>query len=359
MKNMFIVTGSLGNGGIEKVTSRIANYYIEKGYKVTICCLFGGEDRIFVPLNEKIEVLFFNGAKENSKAKILMAGKWITFLRDAFKERNPDYVLAMTLKIGALCVLARRKMNIRISFRETCDPKTKVRSATFDRILCLICKKIDGIIFQTEWEKSCYPEYMQNKGRVIPNPVSVDVLWEYNPENKNIVTMGRLDNIQKRHDILIEAFNIFTKKNPGYNLVLYGEGPDKEYDEKLVKKYGLEDSVIFAGAKKGIHSLIRDANMFVMTSDFEGLSNALAEAMVMGIPCISSDWPGCSEVINHKVNGYIYTRQNADELASYMDDLANNTQKRLSFSSEAQKLKAHFDPETVIDEYAKIIEGKR
>lgn len=359
MKSMFIVTGSLGNGGIEKVTSRIANYYVDKGYNVTICCLFGGEDKVFVTLNENIEVLFFDGAKENSKAKVLMAGKWIRFLRDAFKKRDPDFVLSMTLKIGALCVLARKRMDIRISFRETCDPKTKVRSVLFDRLLCRICKKIDGIIFQTEWEKSCYPQYMQDKGRVIPNPVSVDVLWEYNPENKNIVTMGRLDNIQKRHDILIEAFNIFSKRNAGYNLVLYGEGPDKEYDEKLAKKYGLEKSVIFAGAKKGVHNLIRDASMFVMTSDFEGLSNALAEAMVMGIPCISSDWPGCSEVITHNVNGYIYTRQNVEELAAYMDDLANNEQKKLSFSSEAQKLRFHFDPKPVIDEYAKVIEGKR
>ena len=110
--------------------------------------------------------------------------------------------------------------------------------------------------------------------------------------------------------------------------------------------------------KKNIHSRINTANMFIMTSDFEGLSNALAEAMVMGVPCISSDWPGCSEVINHNVNGYIYTRQNVEELAEYMNELANNTEKRLSFSREARKLETHFDPEIVINEYAKIIEGE-
>lgn len=358
MKNIFIVTGSLGAGGIEKVTSRIANYYVDKGYEVTICCLFKGEDKIFVPLNEKINVMFFQGIKETAKHKILMTGEWIKFLNKAFREKKPDYVLAMTLKIGALCLLARRKMDIRVSFRETCDPRSKVRSVFFDRVLCLICKNTNGIIFQTEWEKSCYPKYMQSKGRVIPNPVSVDVFWNYNPDNKTIVTMGRIENIQKRHDVLIEAFNIFYRKNPEYNLVIYGNGPDREEVEKAINKYGLENVVTIAGAKKNVHELISDASMFVMTSDFEGLSNALAEALLMGIPCISSDWPGCKEVINHNVDGFIYTRQNIDELANYMHELANDEDRRLAFSAEAKKLESHFDPDIIIREYAKIIEGE-
>ena len=358
MKNVCIVTGSLGAGGIEKVTSRIANYYIEKGYKVTLCCLFEGEDNIFVPLDDRIEVLFFKGIKESAKHKVLMTGEWIKFLNRTFQERHPDCVLAMTLKIGALCVLARKNMNIRISFRETCDPRTNVRNATFDKLLCILCRKIDGIIFQTEWEKSCYPKYMQKKGLVIPNPVSVDTFWKYNPENKTIVTMGRIENIQKRHDVLIEAFYVFHKKNPDYHLVIYGNGPDRIDIENRIKRFGLEEFVTIAGTKKNVHSLISEASMFVMTSDFEGLSNALAEAMLMGIPCISSDWPGCSEVITHNLNGYIYTRQNTNELAAYMDDLANNIEKKLSFSSEAKKLSNHFEPDVIIKEYAKIIEGK-
>jgi len=287
-----------------------------------------------------------------------MTNGWVKFLNKVFQEKKPDCVLAMTLKIGALCVLARKQMKIRISFRETCDPKSKVRNVPFDRMLCLICRKIDGVIFQTEWEKSCYPSFMQAKGRVIPNPVSVDVLWEYNPSNKTIVTMGRLENIQKRHDILIEAFSVFCKSNPGYKLLIFGNGPDKEMLNGIIKKHDLDNSVTVVSAQKNVHSLIRDASMFVMTSDFEGLSNALAEAMLMGIPCISSNWPGCEDVIDNNVNGYIYNRQDVKELASYMNELANDVEKKQSFSLEAQKLKEHFDPDKVIEQYARIIEGE-
>lgn len=357
MKNIIIVTGSLGAGGIEKVTSRIANYYIERGYKVTICCLLEGEEKVFVQLNDKIEILFFNKIKDNSKLKILMTFKWIKYLRGIFKEKKPDCVLAMTLKIGALCVLARKKTKIRVSFRETCDPKSNVRNVCLDRILCFICRKIDGIIFQTEWEKSCYPAFMQKKGKVIPNPVSVDVSWDNCPDNKVIVTMGRLENIQKRHDVLIEAFHLFVKNNPGYKLIIYGDGPDRIKEENYIKKYNLESNVILAGAKKNVHELISRASMFIMTSDFEGLSNALVEALLIGLPCISSNWHGCDEIITHNVNGFIYERQNVDELVTYMNEIANNMEKRIMFSNEAKKLKEHFDPSNIIREYANIIEG--
>ena len=358
MKNILIVTGSLGAGGIEKVTARIANYYIDKEYKVTICCLLEGSGNAFVSLKDGIDVLFFDEIKYRSSPKILRTGDWIRFLNNAYREKNPDCVLAMTLKIGALCVLARKKMKIRISFRETSDPKSKVRNRFFDKILCLICRRIDGIIFQTEWEKACYPVYMQKKGKVIPNPVSVDVQWKYDSNKKAIVTMGRLENIQKRHDVLLEAFKLFWIKNNDYKLVIYGDGPDREKDEKIIKKLGLEDAVVFGGAKKNVNELIRNATLFVMTSDFEGLSNALVEAMLMGIPCISSNWSGCEEIITHGVNGYIYSRQNVKELSSYMHELANNDEKKFAFSAEAQTLKRRYDPSDILEQYALIIEGE-
>lgn len=357
MKKIVVVTGSLGAGGIEKVTSRIADHYIGKGYEVSICCLLQMEEKAFVPLRKEVKVFYFNSAKGLERPKIFISGEWIKFLKKVFEEQKPDYVLAMTLKIGALCSIARRNMPIRLSFRETSDPHSKVRNRTFDRLLCLVCRKIDGIIFQTRWEKQCYPKYMQKKGKVIPNPVSVDVTWGKNSIEKRIVSLGRLTNIQKRHDILIQAFGLFLKNNPGYELLIYGNGEDKKEDEKLIQSLGIESFVKIIDAKQNIHSLITNVSMFVITSDFEGLSNSLVEAMLMGIPCISSDWPGSEDVITHNVNGYIYTRQNISELAFYMDKLANDDEKKGEFSIRAQSLKNHYDPKIVMKEYSKIIEG--
>lgn len=353
-----IVTGSLGAGGIEKVTSRIANYYLDKNYEVVICCLLGGKDKVFIPLDSKIKVIFFE-SQAKCKSKLLLAFKWVPFLKKLFSSERPDFVLAMTLKIGALCSLAKGKKKIRITFRETSDPKSKVRNRCLDKILSFLCKRIDGVIFQTEWEKSCYPKYIQKKGCVIPNPVSVDTYWQENSESKKIVTMGRLTNLQKRHDILIEAFSIFLKNNPNYTLTIYGGGEDKEKDEELIAKLKLKDSIFLAGPRKNVHSQIVDATMFILTSDYEGLSNALAEALLMGIPCISSDWPGCAEIISHGENGFLYKRQDKVELAKLMGEIANNKDLRNTFSLNSKKLKERFDPGATLSRYAEVIEGQR
>ena len=138
---------------------------------------------------------------------------------------------------------------------------------------------------------------------------------------------------------------------------LFRNDEDKEEDEKLIMSLGIEPFVKIIDAKKNIHSLISKVSMFVITSDFEGLSNALAEAMLMGIPCISSDWPGSEDVITHNVNGYVYKRQNVAELASYMNKLANDDEKKVEFSVRAQRLQRHFDPKIVMEAYSKIIEG--
>lgn len=357
MKKIMVVTGSLGAGGIEKVTSLIADHFIAKGYEVSICCLLQTQENTFSPPRKDVRVFYFNASKGLDRPKILISGDWIKFLKETFEEEKPDCVLAMTLKIGALCSIARKNKPIRLSFRETSDPFSKVRNRPLDRLLCLICRKIDGIIFQTEWERKCYPKYMQRKGKVIPNPISVDAMWDKNAIEKTIVSLGRLTNIQKRHDILIQAFALFIKDNPGYELKIYGNGEDKEEDEKLIKSLGIEPFVKIIDAKKNIHSLISNVSMFVITSDFEGLSNALAEAMIMGIPCISSDWPGSEDVITHNVNGYVYKRQNVAELASYMNNLANDDEKKVEFSVRAQSLQRHFDPKIVMEDYSKIIEG--
>lgn len=358
MEKLIIVTGALDTGGVETVTARIANYYIAKGYDVGVVCLLGKEDEVFVPIDKKAKLFFFKEKHGKDRSKLFLATEWVPYLKGIFKAEKPDFVLAMTLKIGALCSLARKGMNIRLSFREINDPKSVARNRAFDRMLMLLCRRIDGVIFQTEWERSCYPRRIQRKGRVIPNPVSVDIFWKGNPSSKRIVTMGRLDNAQKRHDVLLKAFALFLKKNPGYSLTIYGTGPDKKKEEKLIEELNLEDSVLLAGAQRNVHELITDATMFVMTSEYEGLSNALAEAMLMGMPCISSDWPGCSEIIEHGKNGFLYKRQNIEELAEMMNRLANDEKLRDEFSANAKKLKDHFDPDVVLHQYAELIEGE-
>ena len=171
--------------------------------------------------------------------------------------------------------------------------------------------------------KSCYPKFLQKRGLVIPNPVDVKKIT-FKEKTKTIVTIGRLMNIQKRHDVFIEAFSEFSKEYKDFAMIIYGDGPDLEKDNELIKKFNLEDKVMIEKPKVNIHEKIVDSYMFIMTSDFEGLSNALVEALLLGIPCITSDWPGSDEIIRHGENGLIYNRNNIYELVHCMKKLAND-----------------------------------
>lgn len=356
-KNKYmIVTGSLGMGGLEKIVTNLANLLSKQGNDVSIVCLFDANDPYF-PLEKNIKVFSFNG-KNNRLSKILNIRKWISFLKKIFREEQPTNVLAMTLKISGLCSLAKKKNQFRLVLREITDPKSKKRSRFFDTFLFHICRnKVDALIFQTEWEKSCYPKYLRNKGFVVPNPAVVNVEKSTN-RKKEIVTMGRIVNETKRHDILIEAFSIFSKKNDDYKLIIYGKGPDLEKNIKLAKKLGVEDKVLFPGPKENILVQIRDASCFVLTSEYEGMSNALIEALLIGVPCITTDWNGAGEIITNEVNGLVVEKNNPTALADAINKIVSNPELMEKFADNGVKERDKYKFENTYLKYIKILKGE-
>ena len=359
-KKLMIVTVSLTSGGLERMVANIANRYVSKGWSVFVLTLLDPNESVFVQLDNKVECRHFKdiaGPDASPIKKALTTKKWIKFIRTNIEDIKPTNILAMTIKIGSMVVIANKKHNARVVVREISDPKSKVRNQLMNKICFHYCKKADGFIFQTEWEKSCFPKKIQCIGRVIPNPV---VLKTKASEVKKdvIVTMGRLWNLQKRHDVLIKSFAEFSKKYPNYTLEIYGEGPDLAFDKKLAKDLEVESKVIFKGACKNVHELIKGAKCFVMTSDFEGLSNALLEAYLMGIPCITSDWPGADEVITDGVDGFIVKREDINGFANVIEKIVTNDDLAAQFVKISQQNLSKYDAEIVFKQYENIIEGR-
>ena len=358
-KRLTIVTVSLGSGGLERIVSNIANIYVAKGWEVDILTLLNPEGKVFVKLDERVNHVFFQNIKPNPSSfqKIKAVPKWIKFIREHITKTNPDCILAMTIKIGSMVVLANKNKNTRIIVREISDPKSKARNQLANKICFKYCKKADAFIFQTEWEKSCFPKKIQSIGQVIANPVVLKTT-AVSPKRKTFVTMGRLVNFQKCHDILIKAFALVLKKHPDYTLEIYGEGPDAKIDQDLIEKLGIKDSVFLMGACSNVHEKIKDASGFVLTSDFEGLSNALLEAYMMGIPCVTSDWPGANEVITNSVDGLIVKRGHITEFANAMNFIIENEKQAHDFTINAQKNISKYDAKNVFVRYENVIEGK-
>jgi len=360
MKTLMIVTGGLGTGGLERISCFVANKFREKGWRVVILTLLQKEEenKSFQILDKDVIVINFDGKNDPIKNKKSSIKTWRRMIKKNTKLYNPDSILAMTFKIASMVCLFAPKMAKRVTIREISDPKSKVRNQKMNRLTEFLCRKSKNVIFQTNWEKECYHKRIRSKGVVIPNPLSikVDRIGKYN--QKKVFTLSRLLINQKRQDVLIEAFSLFHEKHPDYYLEIYGKGDDKEAIQDLINKSKCRDYISIIDSIPNVHEKIIDYRCFVQTSDFEGMSNALLECYALGIPCISSDWPGVEDVIENGKDGLIYKRQNVGELVDLLCKVADDDNLCNSITKEAIEGSKRFNEKEIIARYCEVIESE-
>ena len=358
MKTLMIVTGALGTGGLERISCFIANRFCDKGWRVVILTLLqkSSDDSTFQQLNSNVKVIPFIGKKDPETHKKSSIFTWRKMIKTAIKEYKPDSILCMTFKIASMVCLFARKYAKRVTIREINDPR--IRNRFTNNVIEFLCRKVKNIIFQTRYEQSCYHKRIRNKGYVIPNPLSIDVKRTGKFNEKKMFTLSRLSNKQKRLDVLIKGFEIFHKSHPDYCLEIYGRGSDNEKILELIKKSTCPDNIKIIYPIPNVHEKIIDYRCFVMTSDFEGMSNALLECYSLGIPCVSSDWPGVEDVMTNNKDGLIYKRQDSNELAELLCKVASDDNLCNKITKAAIDGSKRFDRETVFSRYCEVIESE-
>ena len=150
------------------------------------------------------------------------------------------------------------------------------------------------------------------------------------------------------------------KKYKDYILEIYGDGNLEQSILKYIKEKGLEEKVYLKGFSSNVHESINSTSMFVMSSDFEGMPNALLEALALGIPCISTDCPcgGPKLLIDNHKNGILVPVNNIDELSRAMCFIAENPQKAKEMGIIASKIKSKVNVETITDEWLNFIKDR-
>ena len=121
-----------------------------------------------------------------------------------------------------------------------------------------------------------------------------------------------------------------------------------------MKSKNLENSVHFEGFSQHIHENIKDAEFFVLSSDYEGLPNSLMEAMMMGIPSISTNCSGINEIITDKVNGLLVPINNVSSLANAMSILSDNMTLRNIIRRGALKTSEKWNTQKIIRKWEKL-----
>lgn len=348
MKKITFFIGSLGRGGAERVISILANHYCKKGWNVDIALLLN--TKVGYELEDKIRIVDLTECGSYVKAM----PKWLIKIRRYIKSEHPDRIVSFVGRINLLVLTAKIGLNVKTIVSERNDPKHDGRGKAISFYTNLIYKKADAIVYQTEYEKSCFSKSLDEKGYIIPNPVSVNT-YRKNITKYRVVTAGRLLP-QKNHSLLIDAVAKLKDEYPNISLYIFGDGALKAELEDKVKSLNLSQNIFLPGNVVELHEKIADAHVFVMSSEYEGLSNALIEAMMIGLPCITTDYPGADELIQDGVNGLIVSRGNIDEMALAIKRIISDETICESLRNGAKEASRKYDTDLVLRQWDAIIE---
>lgn len=346
-KRIAFVIGSMGNGGAERVVSIIANAYAQQGWQVDILMLLSNQ--CTYKLDSRINLTDISGKRSSRVAKLPF---WLKKIRNYARTQKPDIVVSFVARINIITQVALRHLDIPVIVSERNDPYKDGRGTLVNIMTKWLYPKAEAVVFQTKRAKSYFPTL--DNACIISNPIEVHSVRKDVLKNR-IVTVGRLAE-QKNQKMLIEAFAQVHEKCPDYTLDIYGEGHLRDSLQCLISEHQLDDCVLLKGNVSDIHEQISDAQLFVLSSDYEGLSNALLEAMMMGIPCISTNCAGSDEYIQNGYNGLLTDIGDRVALADAMEYMITHLDAANQMGEHAKEMSKSFAKPSIIKQWTDIIE---
>lgn len=343
MDKIVFVIPDMPGGGTERVVSLLANEYSRRGIPVAVL-LFAGHEQAY-PLDPRIEVV---SVGEPSGGSAFARLSRIRRMRQFYRENKNCQIWAfsaMGAVFSAVAALGQRHFFL-VSERN--DPDRYQHR----RIRDLCYRRADVVVCQTPDALQCFPPGIRKKSVVIPNPLAFSVPPYEGEREKRIVAVGRL-NAQKNHKMLLGAFARFAKRHSGYVLEIYGQGELEGELRALAVALGIDKHVIFKGFSSHVLSDIQTASMYVLSSDYEGISNSLLEAMALGLPVIATDCPigGSRMYIEDGVNGLLVPVGDEAALACAMERLEEDPALARRIGGEAAKVREALAVNRIADQF--------
>lgn len=346
--------GSLGGGGAERITCEMSNYLVESGHTVKI--LVNSDVKVGYELDDRVEVIV--ALKTDDRVNFVINQiKRFWNLYYFFRNDRSDCCICMSTEAAIYLSFIRKIIRYPLIMSERANP------CSYSRVIksCIprMCKIISGFVFQTEEAQNWYARYIRNqKYTVIPNAVNKAVLeYIYIGERDNrIVSIGRLSK-EKNFQLLISAFSRVHKAHPEYELTIYGEGVERKNLENLVEELKLNNCIKLPGFKNPIAKEVANAQMFVLTSNFEGMPNALIEAMSLGLACVSTNCPigGPRFLIKSGINGYLFPVGDEEKLVELLELLICNKSKRDYIGDNAKTISEKLSSERIYKQWEDFI----
>ncbi|MBE7053783.1 MAG: glycosyltransferase family 4 protein [Ruminococcaceae bacterium] len=357
MKILFVIS-CLSYGGAEKNLMLVANHFNEIGHSVAICNF--NERETMQQVNENIKY-YENTEVYEKKGKFAWVGlrkMQYDFLKSTCKDFKPDVIISFLGIPNFLSVICGKSLKTPVIISERADPYRS--TSKLDKIMHFMFNKADGAVFQSYGAQEFYSEKLQKKSKVIPNPVlnvNTDYMYDAKNADKTIAFAGRFETAQKRQDIMIKSMKKVLDKYPDYKLIFYGDGQNEEDIKNLAKETGIDKNVVFAGVSDNLTRDISKSEIYVLTSDYEGIPNTLIEAMTIGMPCVSTDCSpgGARMLIDSGVNGTLVPCGDVDAIAKAIIYYIENKDIAAEHGKKAISLKDKYCYDVIMKKWEEYV----
>lgn len=353
---------SLRTGGAERVVSILANELVRQPrYKISIVTFTNPQEPPFYPLSKKVTLIPLGdvkGAKETflKKAYKLVVG--CCRFWNVIRAQKPDVLVSFIDSMNFLSLLATRGSSIPVIVSERYDPLTYKRSRIHKWARQFLYPWASCIVVQSRSVKQFLGANLSSKIDIIGNPVSKatkKARQDVDADHIKIISVGRLIP-SKRMDFLILAFEKVHKKYPKAQLIICGDGPEKEKLERIIQNRKLTKNVQLLGTVAHVEDVLSTGHIFAFSSESEGFPNALCEAMATGLAPVITDYGSSArDIVTHGKNGFVAQRDSVEEFADYLCRLIKDKRLRHKISTNAQKISDTYSVDSIVGQWEKSI----
>lgn len=356
MKKIAIIVHGLSGGGAERVASLLASYLADKDHEVLYICAYNSmeeDNKARYPLDQRVAVRYIPVKSSVSPVRFMERSIRI---RQAVRDFSPDWVFSLITYEAVLTAFS--KYPLVYSLRN--DPERSMTQGFRSKLVETMLSRAKKIVFQSQGAQDYFQGKYKEKSVVIPNPIDTKELplWKDFDHEKRFMTACRLKG-QKNLTMLVESFSMVHREHPDYTLEIYGKGPLENELTAQIHALNAENYIFLKGFSSDIHSVMVRSSGFLLSSNHEGLSNSMLEALCMGVPCVCTDCPPGSvrEYITNGENGFLTKVGDAQDMKEKICALIENEAMAHAFAERNMAVRKKLDVAVICEEWARLIEN--